>query len=212
MQMFYKRIKNYDTIIWDWNGTLLNDAELAVQCINTILPFYDAAPISVSKYREIFDFPIIKYYQAIGLDLEKYSFKEIRDRYIDIYNARAASTSLLFPGTIPLLNDLKKDKRLFILSAVSQWHLDAMTEHFNLTSYFEARFGVNDHYASSKLERGRELMSFANISTEKTLLIGDTIHDFEVACQLKVDCLLIADGHQSKERLLQVTSNVVSRA
>jgi phosphoglycolate phosphatase len=48
-----------------------------------------------------------------------------------------------------------------------------------------------------------------NVDPKKVLFIGDTDHDFEVASSIGVDCLLIANGHQSKERLLKVTPNVV---
>ena len=47
------------------------------------------------------------------------------------------------------------------------------------------------------------------VDPKKVLFIGDTDHDYEVATSIGVDCLLIANGHQSKERLLKVTSNVV---
>ena len=41
-------------------------------------------------------------------------------------------------------------------------------------------------------------------------MIGDTIHDYEVAHNLEIDCLLISSGHQSHERLATVTSNIIS--
>lgn len=199
----------YDHIIWDWNGTLIDDVNLAVSAINTLLPKYDLPTISIQTYRDIFDFPVKKYYEHLGLDLAKFSFEEIRDQYILDYNANVAKKSSLFPETLSLLEEIKKTKTQYILSAVSQWHLNEITTHLGVESFFTERFGVNDHYASSKLERGLELIKHASIPTAKTILIGDTIHDFEVAKKLNLDCLLIADGHQSLERLRSVTSNVV---
>lgn len=209
-QQILEFIADYENIIWDWNGTLIDDVEMAVSCINKLLPTYNAPTITVQKYRDIFDFPVKKYYSHLGLDLEKNSFEEIRDQYVKEYNLNIILNSTLFPETLELLQFIKKNKNQFILSAVSQWHLDTITAHFKVEHLFNERFGASDHYASGKIERGMELIKHASMLPEKTLLIGDTIHDFEVASKLGIDCLLLADGHQSYERLKKVTNNVIS--
>ena len=58
----------YTNIIWDWNGTLLNDTELSIKCINTLLKRRSLPLLSAEQYREVFGFPIREYYQRIGLD------------------------------------------------------------------------------------------------------------------------------------------------
>lgn len=201
--------KNYDNIIWDWNGTLIDDVDIAVACINKLLPKYGASPITAQRYREIFDFPIRKYYDQLGLDLKKYSFEEIRDQYVADYNAFVILNSSLFPEMENLIKEIKKTKNQYILSAVSQWHLDVITKHFNIDIFFNERFGVDNHYASSKLARGIELMKVAGIKKDKTLLIGDTLHDLEVAIELGINCLLLADGHQSYARLIKSAPHVL---
>jgi phosphoglycolate phosphatase len=202
-------VKPYDNIIWDWNGTLIDDVDMAVACINKLLPKYNTSVITAQKYREIFDFPVRKYYSHLGLDLEKNTFEEIRDQYVKDYNLNIVLNSSLFPETVGLLEEIKKTKNQFILSAVSQWHLDSITTHFKVDHLFNERFGVNDHYASGKIARGMELIKHAGLNPEKTILIGDTIHDFEVAKELGLNCLLLADGHQSPARLKAVTANVI---
>jgi phosphoglycolate phosphatase len=79
--------------------------------------------------------------------------------------------------------------------------LHTHVEHHGLTHYFDRVYGLKDHYARSKVERGRELIFDSQIDREHTLLIGDTDHDLEVAQELGIEALLIADGHQSFERL-----------
>ncbi|HDR51542.1 MAG TPA: HAD family hydrolase, partial [Mariniphaga anaerophila] len=74
-------------------------------------------------------------------------------------------------------------------------------KHNGIFHFFEGVAGLGDHYAVSKVERGRQLISQFKIEKENALIIGDTIHDFEVAQELEIRCILIADGHQSEERL-----------
>ena len=108
-----------------------------------------------------------------------------------------------------LLEKIKKTKNQYILSAVSQWHLNSITAHFKVEHLFNERFGVSDHYAAGKIDRGIELLKYSGLDPQKTILIGDTVHDFEVAIELGISCLLLADGHQSETRLKQVTPNVL---
>lgn len=208
-QQILKFIKNYDNIIWDWNGTLIDDVDVAVACINKLLPRYNAPVITAQRYRDIFDFPVKKYYEQLGIDLKKNLFEEIRDQYVKDYNLNIVLNSSLFPETEALLEEIKKTKNQYILSAVSEWHLNAITTHFKVEHLFNERFGVSDHYATGKIDRGIELIKHARIDAQKTILIGDTIHDFEVAGKLGVSCLLLGDGHQSEMRLKQITPNVL---
>ena len=64
----------YKHIIWDWNGTLLNDGWLFVDVMNSILRQRKMETITLEKYRNIFGFPIKDYYIKLGFDLEKESF------------------------------------------------------------------------------------------------------------------------------------------
>ena len=59
----------YKHIIWDWNGTLLDDTWLCVEGINQALIKRNLTPISEDRYREVFTFPVRDYYKKLGFDL-----------------------------------------------------------------------------------------------------------------------------------------------
>ena len=67
----------YKHIIWDWNGTLLDDGWLFVDVMNTILKRRKMNTITLEKYREIFGFPVKNYYIKLGFDLEKEPFEDL---------------------------------------------------------------------------------------------------------------------------------------
>ncbi len=210
-QKILNSVESFDHIIWDWNGTLMNDLQIAVDSLNVMLTENLLSSVDVKTYKKVFGFPIRDYYEKVGFDLQKLSFEKLCDRFVEEYNHKRARTANLFHGIPDLLAEIKKNKTQSILSAAEQNHLHEMTDHFGLTEYFHHRFGINDFFATSKIERGHQLMNHTGIHSEKTLLIGDTDHDFEVAEALGVSCLLVADGHQSEDRLRALTSNVVSR-
>ena len=78
----------YKHIIWDWNGTLLDDAWLFVDIMNGVLENRNMDTITVEKYRKIFGFPVEEYYKKLGFDLEKESFYESGLEFIRAYEKR----------------------------------------------------------------------------------------------------------------------------
>ena len=199
------------TIIWDWNGTLLNDLDFCISTINILLKERDLALQNRNSYRQVFSFPVKNYYHAIGFDFEKEEFAIPAKEFIDLYDSGVKNCSL-HPAAYEILSWFKKkNTRQFVLSAMQQNMLEQTINHNSISGFFEGVFGLNDHYAVSKIERGEQLISQFNIEKNKTRIIGDTIHDFEVAEKLGINCILIANGHQTKERLKSTGATVISK-
>lgn len=209
-QKILEFVQPYEHVIWDWNGTLIDDTEIAVQAVNAMLSEHDIANISQEKYKQLFGFPIRDYYTKIGFDLNRLSFEKLCDRFVEEYNHKRSRTAKLFNGIHETLSEIKKQKTQSILSAAEQNHLFEMTDHYGISHHFHHRFGIEDFMATGKIHRGHDLIQHVNIPNHKTIMIGDTDHDFEVAQALGIQCLLIADGHQSEERLKKVAPNVIS--
>jgi phosphoglycolate phosphatase len=81
-------------------------------------------------------------------------------------------------------------------------------KHYQINDFFEHVSGLDNIYATSKTENGRRLIAELKLDASELVLIGDTVHDFEVATELRCQCVLIADGHQSKE-VLRATGALV---
>lgn len=188
-------------IIWDWNGTLLNDIELCVQIINKMLQKRNLQKLTVDEYKEVFSFPVKDYYQKIGFDFNDEPFEIPAREYIEEYNSNVESCNL-HENSVSVLNYFRSvGIRQFILSASKQDALDQCLEQQNISQYFEHISGLDNHYAASKIENGQQLISELNLNASELILIGDTVHDFEVARELGCQCVLIANGHQSKHIL-----------
>ncbi|USN46602.1 MAG: HAD family hydrolase [Pseudobdellovibrionaceae bacterium] len=205
-----EHVEPYEHIIWDWNGTLLNDAHIAVEVVGELLEEHGLPSIDLTQYRDLFGFPVKDSYEVLGFDFSEISFEELSDRFMDRYHQRSKDHAQPFLGIEAILKSIAENKQQSILSAAAQWHLDELTRHFSLHHHFHNIYGLSDHYAHSKVERGRELVAGSTVPREKTILIGDTDHDWHVAEAVGIDVLLIADGHQSYERLIAAHSNVLA--
>ena len=196
-------IEKFRHIIWDWNGTLLNDVDLSLSIINKILTNRGIKELSLEGYRNIFTFPVRNYYEFAGINLKKYSFEEVGKEWIEEYEKRRLECRL-FNGAEQVLNStLEKTGGQSILSAYSQSSLEEIILHFELNMYFTYLTGLDHIYATGKKDLAKSLLKRLKIDREKILLVGDTIHDYEVASETGIKCVLISNGHQSRERLLE---------
>lgn len=204
------KFSNKKTIIWDWNGTLLDDADYCVKCMNKVLSKRKIPQIDIDRYREVFTFPVREYYEAIGFDLNQEAFEIPAMEFIDHYYSGLTEASLHSKAEESLSFFNKLGFKQFVLSAMEHSNLISSLTDKGIVNYFDEVSGINDHYAHSKLEMGRNMVNKIGDPLSEILLIGDTIHDFEVASGLNAECILVANGHQSKKRLLQVTTNVIT--
>lgn len=200
-QIILKSMAKTKHIIWDWNGTLLDDVELCREIINGILKRRNLNELSLETYRNIFTFPVRDYYEKAGLDFTLYPFEELGKEWMNEYELRKTECGL-HEGARDMLDLIsKKGKGQSILSAYSQHTLEEIVRSFGLDKYFTHTVGLNHIYATSKVENGRELIRKLGNGRRETLFIGDTVHDFEVAEEIGAECILIAGGHQEKEKL-----------
>jgi len=191
----------YKHIIFDWNGILLDDLWLAVSVIDKMLRSRKIGVMNKELYCEVFDFPVYDYYKKIGFDFNNESFEKVGTEFINNYNKRQYECSL-HKGSKEFLEHLKqKNIVLSVLSARLIESLNHNLEYYNISHLFTNISGLSDHYANGKNEIGKKLVDSLNFHKSETLLIGDTLHDSEVADEIGIDCFLIAAGHQSKNRL-----------
>ena len=195
-------MKPYTHIIWDWNGTLLDDAGWCARIVNAMLSKRSLKLLDgLDEYRRVFGFPVKNYYQKAGFDFSRETFEELSVEFIQLYYGADTENCRIHTGADDLLKQLSKLRLTqVILSASEKTHLAGQVSSYNMAGYFNEIIGLSDTYAKSKIEAGSDYISGKNI--KNAVIIGDTLHDLEVSKALGIDCILIANGHQSKDRLL----------
>ena len=197
------------SIIWDWNGTLLNDIELCVSVINKLLKIRRLPVLSSEKYRELFTFPVRNYYEAIGFDFTREDFEGPALEFTSLYNRKVEVCSLHKNAVEILMHFKNAGFRQFVLSAMNTEMLVTTLNDQNFIDFFEDVAGLDDHFAVYKLQRGVELLNKHNLDRNFTVMVGDTLHDAEVAEFLGIPCVLVAHGHQSEDRLRTRSNRVI---
>jgi phosphoglycolate phosphatase len=192
---------NYKHVIWDWNGTLLDDSWLCVEIINELLAGRGMSQISMKTYREIFGFPVKDFYEKIGFNFSVEQFHIPATEYNDEYNRRRFQCCLQ-KGAVEALSHFRNSGiKQSLLSASQKTALEQAVERYSLKSYFDDICGLDNHYAESKVELAKILFRKISLPGNEIVIIGDTIHDYEVAQSLGIDCILFCGGHHNKKKL-----------
>ena len=202
------RLEDYRHVIWDWNGTLLDDLDLCVEAVNGLLARRGLPALDRVRYRAIFDFPVRDYYRRLGLPVDDASFHALSVEFIGAYEARRLEPGLQ-PGAADVLAAIaRRGLTQSILSAYHRDSLRVVVRHHGVDTHFTALHGLDNIYAQSKVALGRACLAALALPPPEVLLIGDTLHDLHVARELGVACALVAHGHHATERLRAATEHV----
>lgn len=191
----------YKNIVWDWNGTLLNDVEAGVNTLNDMLERRGLSALTRQEYKDRFGFPVIDFYHQVGFDMERESFHDLSVDFVKTYDVYAGNIGLNTYVPEVLTNIRQSGMKQYILSALREDLLQQMLRDFEIDSLFDQACGSDNIYAAGKAERGQRMLKAYDICPEETLMVGDTIHDAEVAGAMGFDCILFTGGHNSEWRL-----------
>jgi len=196
-------VKTIKALIWDWNGTLLNDVKICVDSINHLLKARNIPLMSYDSYRQLFGFPVRNYYEKAGFDFSTEPFDIVAIEFINAYRDHLSACSLFGDVVNTLEFFHTRCIPQFVLSAMQQEMLEKSLQEKGILHFFSFVAGTGDHYANGKLESAISLQRHIIGNPSDVLLIGDTIHDSEVAAGMGWECVLISSGHQTAERLQQ---------
>lgn len=188
-------------IILDFNGTIIDDVKLCLDLLNEILAKQGKKQLTIEEYKEVFTFPVRKYYELAGVDFKKDSFEDLANWFIKKYQPLSMECGL-YPGLVDTLAYLKNSGyHLVILSASEINNLLEQCTNYKIVNYFDDILGISNIHAESKVQIALNYIKDKKISGKDILFIGDTLHDLEVAKSLGAECFLVACGHQSRRVL-----------
>lgn len=200
---------NCKFVFWDWNGTILNDANAACEAVNVMLESRGRKTITLDEYRSMVDVPIIKFYEKV-LDMSKESMHSLSDEFNPLCHRFTPETPVS-EETVNLIKTLNANGiKQYIFSSSHNKFIEPYLEKFGISQYFEKVLGAKDCNVGSKVERTLGYIEENKIDKNEILFVGDMVHDSEVATAVGSECVLVSSGHQSEEALLKTGRRVIS--
>ncbi len=199
----------YKYVIWDWNGTLLNDIGASLASVNDMLALRCRAPIDIHYYKECIGVPIIKFYEKV-FDMATEDYDTIIKQYNEGYLYHLKDIGLT-DGAVEALEFFKNNgAKQVIVSSSNNEQLCINAEKYGVSEYFDEILGAGDYFAGSKIERAKDYLLKNKAEKNEILVIGDLEHDAELANILGADCILLTSGHEHPERLKRAKKPLVN--
>ncbi|GAA4218205.1 HAD-IA family hydrolase [Actinocatenispora rupis] len=187
-------------LVWDWNGTLLDDFRLTAEATNAAFRTCSERVVDEEELRRRFRRPIAEYYaEVLGQPVDAAEFARLDKVFHDTYHGRlgevglaagAAEALAAWPGTQSLL---------------SMWFHDQLVpfvDGFGLTPHFARIDGLRDRVGGgSKTDHLVRHLAALGMSGGDCVLIGDTLDDAAAARAVGADCVLVTGGFTDEERL-----------
>lgn len=205
-------MKDIRYIVWDWNGTLIDDVGCAVETMNMLLKEYRLDTLlDEEMYKRTFCFPVVEYYRTLGFDVEDRDFSKVAERFVELYDCNYKKCDL-HQDVREIMKKLREEGfRQIILSASEKSHLLRQVANFEIEEQLDAVLGIDDIYANSKEYLAVNWLKENAINPDQVLFVGDTVHDYEVASRSGCHCVLISRGHQDRARLEASGSDLLER-
>lgn len=192
-------------VLWDWNGTLLDDTLAALNTLNAMLARRGAKAIDMDFYRDNFAFPVRPFYERIGMVLENEDWDALAQEYHDIYHAHDKGLNSNSLAAVEAV--ARAGVGQSIISALREDLLERDAARFGMRSFMEYVAGVDNLDGASKVARAHRLLAAIRRDHPQIVdfvLIGDALHDKEVADELGIRCVLCGEGSHAAWRLAKV--------
>lgn len=189
----------YTHIIWDWNGTLLDDIGASLASVNDMLARRGEQPMDINCYKECIGTPIIRFYEQV-FDLSKEDYAAILAEYNAGYMYHLKDCSLTEGAATAIEKFAAAGVHQAIVSSSNNAQLCENAKKYGVYDKFEAVLGAADFKADSKIERARAYLA-RSAGKKAVLVVGDLEHDAEMAAEIGADCVLLTSGHEHPDRL-----------
>jgi len=191
--------RRFDLIAFDWDGTLFDSTALIVRCIQAACADVGTAVPSDEQASYVIGLGLrdALLHAAPGFPAERYP--ELGDRYRHHYFARQHEL-VLFDGALPMLHALKtRNHVLAVATGKSRRGLDEALSTVELKGLFDATRTADETASKPDPLMLLELMAELDVEPDRTLMIGDTTHDLQLAANAGVASVAVAYGAHPHE-------------
>ena len=173
--------RQFDLIAFDWDGTLFDSTALIARCIQAACGDVGVTVPSLKDASYVIGLGLAEALQHAAPDLPRERHRELADRYRFHYFAKQHEV-VLFDGTLEMLHALKaRNHVLAVATGKSRRGLDEALGNFDLKGVFDGTRTADQTASKPDPMMLLELMAEFGVARERTLMIGDTTHDLQLA-------------------------------
>jgi phosphoglycolate phosphatase len=188
---------NFDLIAFDWDGTLFDSTQIIVRSIQLAVADVGGTVPTNEAASYVIGLGLMEALAHAAPDVPQARYPELGKRYRHHYAVHQNDITL-FEGVVPLLNDLKERGHLLaVATGKSRRGLDEALQAVELKGCFDSSRTADETAGKPHPRMLHELMSEFGVKPERTLMIGDTTHDLQMA--LNAGCASVGVSYGAHE-------------
>ena len=175
------QIRQFDLIVFDWDGTLFDSTALITRCIQAACADLGLTVPTDTQASYVIGMGLVEALQHAAPQLPRERYRELAQRYRMHYLGRQHEI-VFFDGTLAMLQSLReRGHRLAVATGKSRQGLDEVLNTSALRGLFDATRTADETASKPDPKMLYELMAQLQVVPERTLMIGDTTHDLQLA-------------------------------
>jgi phosphoglycolate phosphatase len=192
--MSSSRPRQFDLIAFDWDGTLFDSTAIITRCIQEAVVDVGGARPSDTQAAYVIGMALMPALAHAAPDVPPERYPELGERYRHHYFKHAHDISL-FKGVLPLLAALRERHHwLAVATGKSRRGLDDVLHSVELKGVFDGSRTADETAGKPSPLMLQELMREFGVEPERTLMIGDTTHDLQMAVNAGCPCVGVSYG------------------
>jgi phosphoglycolate phosphatase-like HAD superfamily hydrolase len=189
-------------VVWDWNGTLVDDHLAVVAAINHALASLRLGPIDSEAFRSHFTRPVQRFYEGVaGRPIEPGEWRTLDEAYHDSYAASVDRLELAPDARAALAAAEAAGLSQSLLSMWRHRDLVALVERLRIGHWFVRVDGLRAPGGGGKTEHLVEHLAALEVDPRAALLVGDTLDDLAAARAVGARCVLYDGGSHHRAAL-----------
>ena len=182
-------------IVWDWNGTLLDDLPVVILAANASTARFGVGPIDEEGYRDHFTRPVRTFYDSLfGRLVSDAEWEDLNDRFHDEYFTRADTANLASDALDALSAVEDNGWGQSLLSMSPQGWLEQIVGERGLADKFTLIDGLNMETGGLKAEHMKSHLHTLGVDPARTVVVGDTPDDAAAARHVGAHVVLYNGG------------------
>lgn len=198
-------------VVWDWNGTLLDDLEVVLGAVNVAMATLDGPPVDGDIYRTHFTRPIQHFYEGLlGRSISESEWHLLNDTYHEAYYSQVHDAPLAFDALDALARVDGLGWNQSLLSMTPQARLEWVVADHGLFDRLQPVTGLPGQTGGLKAEHMELHLDRQNLVGPQVAVIGDTPDDVTAARAVGAVAILYDSGSHHREQLDEVGVPVVN--
>jgi phosphoglycolate phosphatase len=191
------RALNFDLIAFDWDGTLFDSTAIIVRCIQEAVRDVGGTVPSEREAAYVIGLGLMQALAHAAPDVPRERYPLLGERYRHHYMAQQGRLSL-FEGVLPMLQALRERGHvLTVATGKSRRGLDEALQSVELQGRFHGSRTADETAGKPHPRMLEELMAQFGVAPERTLMVGDTTHDLQMA--INAGCASVAVSYGAHE-------------